>query len=410
MVAITSFSNVIVSGLNLIGGLLVAKLLLPEDLGLFNSFSIFTSYIILAQIGIPSGLSRELPFLYGKKEIDKAHGYSSAALSFSLLVGSVIVMLCLATGFYFLTQANYEYALGGLIVAITTFQAFYVTKYLKVLYRSNTEFNKLALINIIVAIVSISTVIFVYLYGFYGLGIRVFFIALFDLVLSFFWRPIKVGPKWSFANLKELFNIGAPIYFVSSVYSLWPTVQRTVILSLGGAKALGLYALANIIQNMLNTINNAISTVSFPKMSYAYGKGARFIDLMRIPMQFIKYSVAIYLLIAIVGWYLLPIIVEQVLPEYVDGIEAAQWMLIAALISVFSIFSNIYMVIKKNGDRLKAYIWGITAWGISVLVFLKHYEFDLVIFPKSLIIGYAVTYLADYYFYNKYGRTKKIAP
>ena len=47
-------------------GFFVVKWLLPEDLGLFNSFTIITGYIVLAHIGVPIGLTRELPYLLSK--------------------------------------------------------------------------------------------------------------------------------------------------------------------------------------------------------------------------------------------------------------------------------------------------------------------------------------------------------
>ena len=240
MIAITSFSSIGSSILTITSGLLVAKLMLPEELGLFNSFSIFTSYIILSQMGIPNGLAREIPFLFGKKEKTKAHQLAAVAQYFSLVLGISMLIIGFVISFYFLTKLNYEYALGSVIIGITSFQTFYITKYLKVLYRSNADFNKLAVINISISVISLISVLFVWKYGFYGLGIRVIAIAMADLFLSYFWRPIRVVPRWSYVNFKELFVVGAPIFFVSSVYGLWPTIQRTVILILGGSKALGL--------------------------------------------------------------------------------------------------------------------------------------------------------------------------
>jgi O-antigen/teichoic acid export membrane protein len=72
MILFLSFSNIIGNALNIAAGLFTAKWLLPEQLGLFNGFSVITSYIILAQLGIPSGLGRELSFYIGKGDTAKA--------------------------------------------------------------------------------------------------------------------------------------------------------------------------------------------------------------------------------------------------------------------------------------------------------------------------------------------------
>ena len=402
MIAITSFSSIGSSILTITSGLLVAKLMLPEELGLFNSFSIFTSYIILSQMGIPNGLAREIPFLFGKKEKTKAHQLAAVAQYFSLVLGISMLIIGFVISFYFLTKLNYEYALGSVIIGITSFQTFYITKYLKVLYRSNADFNKLAVINISISVISLISVLFVWKYGFYGLGIRVIAIAMADLFLSYFWRPIRVVPRWSYVNFKELFVVGAPIFFVSSVYGLWPTIQRTVILILGGAKALGLFALAIIVQNMLSLINSSISGVTFPKMSYVFGEGAKFKELIKIPAKFAVVSFVLFVVIAIVGWFLLPIVIHWLLPNYAEGIYAAQWMLIVALVSVFGVFSSVYVVIRRNMDRLKAYSSGVVVWAFFVYLQYSLYGFDLVIFPKAMVMGYMATALVDAYFYFKY--------
>lgn len=407
MVFFVSLANILAAVFGIIGGIIVARLLLPEELGLFNSFSVFTGYIILAQIGIPNGLGRELPFFLGRNDIKSVHRFASTALLFSLILGVFSIVISIIFSVYFLYNSLFEFAFGSIIIGITSFQTFYITKYLKVLYRSDAEFNKLAIIKIIVSLISLMSIFFVWKYGFYGLGVRVFLVFLIDLLISFYWRPIKVSPQWSFLTLKELFKVGAPIFFVASVYGLWPTIQRTVILSIGGVKALGLFALAIIVQNMLSTVNNSISSVSFPKMTYAYGKGIKFVELMKIPAKFIVFSFILYLLIAIIGWFLLPIVVEWLLPNYIEGVPAAKWMLVALVVSVFGIFSNVYPVIKKNMDRLKTFTFGILVWGIIVYAYYYLYGFDLKIFPIAMAFGYLSTFLFDLHFYYKYYKLEK---
>ena len=310
-------------------------------------------------------------------------------------------MFCNCCTFFFV-QGNLKLTAGAFVIGITAFQALFVTKYLKVLFRSNADFNKLAFIDVVVAVTSFISIWFVWKYGFYGLCIRAIIVALVDSTLTFFWRPIRVYPKWSTKRFIELFKIGMPIYSVASVYGLWPVFQRTVILFLGGTKALGLFTLAIIIDGTLKTVSNSISSITFPKMSYAYGQGAGFKELMNIPLKFVGINLGLNTLVLAVGWFLLPIAVAYILPNYVDGVEAAQWMFIVSLLGILSIFSNVYMVIKRNFDRLKAYIVGIVVWALVVLYYHLTIPFDLVIFPKALIAGYIATFIVDAFFYYKY--------
>lgn len=388
--------------MTMVSGFLVAKWMLPEELGYFNSFNIITSYIILIQLGIPSGLSRELPYYMGKGEQERVKEFASVANYWSQVLGIFSLVTSFIVALYFILLNDFKLGFGIMTIGLSTFEAFYVTKYLKILYRSNTDFNKLSAISLVSSIVAFAGIYWVWKYGFYGLCMRAAGVTLVNWILTYRWRPIKTKPNWSFANLKVLYKVGMPIYAVASMYGLWPTIQRTAILFMGGTKALGLYALATMVDGTLQTVTSSISSISFPKMSYAYGQGKSFIELMKIPLKFVGISFLLYLFVLAIGWPVLPWVVENLLPNYVGGIEAAQWMLIVSLISILSVFSNIYMVIKKNFDRLKAYTAGMIIWAIILFYFHYTAEFSLAIFPKALIAGYLATLLVDLYFYRNY--------
>lgn len=403
MIAFTSLSGLFGNLLVMISGLMVARWLLPEELGFFNAFTVITSYIVLIQVGIPSGLSRELPYYLGQGKYQDAEEFASVANFWGQLLGSLVLIICIVVAIYYLLlKKNLEFAAGISVIGITSFQGLYIAKYLKVLYRSNVDFNKLALIQSLTSIVSFISIYLVWKFSFYGLCLRSTIIAATDFCLTYYWRPIKVQPKWNKSRFKELLRIGMPIYSVAMIYGLWPTFQRTSILILGGKEALGLYALAVMVEGTLQTLTSSISSVSFPKMSFAYGKGANFVDLMKIPSKFVALCLILFSFISFVGWFALPPLVKFLLPNYIEGIETAQWMLLVGAVSVLSIFSNVYMVLKRNFDRLIAYVVGMLVWAVYIFVSFKISGFSLVIFAKGLLIGYIATLMIDGLFYLKY--------
>ena len=402
MVAFMSFSSLLANVLTIVSGLLIARWLLPEELGLFTSFNVLTSYIILVQLGVPSGLSRQLPFYMGSKEEEKARQTAAVANHWGLITGLACFGLSLAVAFYFLAVKNYFFAAGTFVIGISAFQGLYVTKYLKILYRSNNDFNKLSLIDIISALVSFAGIFLVWKYKFYGLCMRAAISVAVDLILAYQWRPIKVKYKWDKNYYKELMKIGFPIYWVANIYSLWPMVQRTVVVSLGGTKALGLFSLAVIVETGMKTLTNAISNISFPKMAFAWGQGASFINLLKVPLKPMIVSVIVNTVMAVAGWFLLPFFVQKLLPNYIEGTRAAQWMLWVGWLGSFSVFSNVYMVIQKNMDRLWSYIAGIAAWLLVCFVMYRIIGFNMVIFPIATLIGYLFIYLVDAVNFRRY--------
>lgn len=389
MIAFLSASNLISSALTIISGLIVAKWILPEELGTFNSFTVITGYIVLIQLGIPSGLSRELPLYLGMADKEKAYQYVSTAQFWLKYLGFAILSVSFLLSIFFV-QRSYKLAAGTLVIGLSVWQTLYVTKYLKILYRTNRDFNKMSWIKIIVAFTSFVSIVFVYLYDFYGLCIRLFAVVTVDFLITYYWRPIKVRADFSRVSFRELMNVGLPMFGVANVYDLWPLVQRTLIVSLGGTKALGLYAIASITENVMKTVSSSISNVMYPTMTSKWGAGFSVKDVLRLAAQPLMISVGLFAVLIPIGWYLLPMFVHHFLPNYVIGIEAAQWMLIVGYFGIFLVLSNIYNVLQKQRQRLIIYVSGIGVWIISVLSIYLLYGFELKIFPISMIIAYVV--------------------
>ena len=103
-----------------------------------------------------------------------------------------------------------------------------------------------------------------------------------------------------------------------------------------------------------------------------------------------------------IGWIILPYFVKIFFENYKDGTNAAQWMLVASLLSILLAYTSIYNVVKEQKDRLFAYLTGIFTWSIVVLIQYSINGFSLDIFPKGMIIGYLSIFLVTLYNINKY--------
>jgi O-antigen/teichoic acid export membrane protein len=396
MILFLSVSNVIGNALTIVSGLFVAKWLLPEELGSFNGFNIIVGYVVLAQLGIPSALNRELPYYYGKNEKAIALRYAAVAQYWQKYLGLVALIVGILAAIYFYATGKNEWAAGLLVIGFSTWQTLYVTKYLNVLYRTNRDFNKLSWIKLINAGTAFVSIIFVWLFGFYGLCLRAIIGAVVDFGFSYYWRPIKVKAEWDKLLFKNLMNLGLPMFGVANIYSLWPLVQRTLIISLGGTKSLGLFALAVMVENAMKTVSNSMSSVVYPAMASKWGEGATVREVIQLVIKPITLGFVLFAFAVPVGWWLLPIFVDSFIPNYREGVEAAQWMLLVGLLSLTNVFSNIYNVIKNQKDRLKVFISGIGMWGIMLGILFFFKGFSLMIFPQSMLAAYAAMMLLNF--------------
>lgn len=402
MIAYLSFSNLISNVITIISGLFVAKWLLPSELGFFNGFALFSSYIILLQMGVPSALGREYPLFISKNDAQKAKTIAEVSHCYQLFLSLLILFISAIIAAYFVILGDYEYASGTIVVGITSFEVLYVGKYLQILYRSHNYFNKLSLINVLTSIGGGVSIFFVWKYGFYGLCIRSCIIFLINFYFTLLWKPVRIDLKWDWVVLKELLKVGMPIFWVSNLYSMWPNIQRTFVLTFFGTNALGLYALSTIVQSSMSIITNSLSTIVFPRMVVAYGEGKSIKDILHNHTKFIFGTFFINSTFCLLGWFLLPILVELFIPNYYEGISAARWMLLVGLFDVFGVYSNIYMVINKSFDRMISFLFGIIIWICTLYILSTMNGMSLEMVPQSMLIAYISIYFINFLHYKKY--------
>lgn len=402
MIIFLSSSNLFNTILTLISGLFVAKWMLPEDLGIYSSFNIIVSYLILGQLGISNGLSRELPYLIGKNDKNDAIHTTEVAQFWLLTYAILLFVLLSLVSLYYFTKSNIINGVGFLTIAIVSFHAIYVTQYLKILYRTNSDFNKISLIKIVTSVIAFISILLVWKYKFYGLCLRAIIIAIVNFFLFWKWKPISVIPKWDKDKLKDIFKVGFPMFSVANIYGLWPIFQKTLIVLLGGPKFLGLFVLANMVQSSSKQVSASISSVLYPKMSIKWGEDKSIDSLLKI----IKKPVLIFFIILmplfLIAWYLIPYFVINFLVNYTEGIKAAQWTLVLGILSILFVYTTIYNVIKEQKDRLISFIIGILVW--LLFIFIQYYllGFSLEMFPKAMILGQLSILFMTMYNINKY--------
>jgi len=393
-------SNVI----RIISGILVARFVLPEMLGTFNGIGIIMGYLPILQLGVMNGLNRELPYCFGKGEIEKAKGYASVAQFWEVALSSVAFTVLTLIAIYYLFNSQYLYAAGFFSFGLSSIYHYYGQNYLQILFRTNHDFNKLSNIALIIAFVSLITVGLVWKWQFYGLCIRSIVLIAVEMYFLWKWKPLFVIPKWNTIRMKEIVKVGMPIFIVGIVYALWTTLQNTMVLKMGGAEQFGLFALAVMIENSMAIVEHSVSQVIYPKMAYEFGSGKGINELMKISFKPILFVFIFLIPSVLLAWYILPFAIKILLPNYMNGIEAARWTMLLILVAIWGVNNNIFNVIKKQKDFLISIIAGMVVFMVALLGLYNLKGFSLVIFPQAMLIGKMAQLIIAYLFIQNYKR------
>ena len=357
---------------------------------------LLSPYLIFLGFGVYHGLNRNYPYLIGKGEPGRALdmvGASELATKWITLLTLVV-----ATGYVILvsrrsSDPDLSVALWASIPIVCVYP---LATHYEVLYRTRDDFMRFAWIQAIGYAISVVTLVLVYEFRFYGQCVRLVAIAILNLLLRWFWRPLKSSYTGNWGDVRGLAIVGFPLLIVGYLQGIFVVADRTVVAFKLGPEAVGYYALMGIVLASMVAFPMAIAQVVLPRASANYGATGRPHDLRRWVWALVLPSLAVLIPVAIIGWWLLPLLVAWLLPKYIPGIDAARLGLIAGAISVPGI-SAIFLVLQRNKCYIVALITAtLMIWIFSLLALSQGGDLVTVawirVVATAALSGFAISY------------------
>jgi O-antigen/teichoic acid export membrane protein len=396
LAGILAGGNVLASALRMAGGILQARFVGPAVLGLFSSLGLVMAYAPFLELGILNGLNRELPYYVGKGEHQRVRELAAAAQAWALMLSAVVCIGLLALAAWSLVHGDLQVAVGWATYALLVFFLFYSTRYLQVTYRTGHDFARLAMVNVVQNAVALVLVVLVAVLSFYGLCLRALISGAIGAMILHYWRPVRVGPKWSFAQWKHLLIIGLPIFGVGQVYAWWGAgLDQTLVRGFMGNDNLGLYQMVVTTVVTMELLPLSVSQVVYPRMAEQFGRTGRFDGLVRMTIKPMLLTAAVMALGIAAAWWLIEPATRIIVPKYVDAVPAMRWGLLVPFVSSFNPINNIFNVVRRQGLYLAAIVVGMGVY-FATLLWLVRGQAALTAFPQAMLVG-RVAYMAACY-------------
>ena len=237
-----TISSMAYSAIQMLFGLVVLRWISPDEMGLWNGVTIIAPYVSFLQLGLFVALNRELPFLIGKGDRERAiKQVKTAALHANVVSVIILVVTSLALLYFYFKDEKVLYLWVmfsfGLSIALKVIQNF-----LMVTFRSSNDFKKLGHIYIGIIPIYLLSILLVYFYTFKGFLAHQIIVP-FTLVLTLFiYRPYKEKPHFFKSSFKELLKTGIPFFSLNYFYSIAPSFKKIILLKYIGITALGLFS------------------------------------------------------------------------------------------------------------------------------------------------------------------------
>jgi hypothetical protein len=340
--------------------IVILRWIAPADMGLWLSLLLIQTYSAFVQLGMFSGLNRELPFCMGAGDDKSAKELAGTAQSVAI-AGAVVLALSALPPLLFVHQ-NARASYGAAVVFLCAAEAVYQT-YLSVTYRADRAFQKLAWLTLFQACMVIVTLPLVYFFGFAGLVGRYAIITTSSVALNHVCRPIRVSSRFVWRAALTLLKVGVPAYACSYILTVADTFPQVALLSGSGVKLVGLFTPVGATITLMQMIPTAIAQYVYPQMSYRLGQTGDPKTLWPIAC---KTSFGLMVLLSPllpIGMVAIPWLIGKFFPDYVASAGAVKFglmsgMFLGASISINALYS------------LKAWFWvGVYATGRVVSIY-----------------------------------------
>lgn len=371
--AIQKYSTMLIS---LMSGIILARLLMPEDYGAIGMLVIFMS---LAEVFIDAGFGSALIQKRNPTQIDYSTVfYFNIVMSLSLY-GILFMSAPSIADFYRMPILCKVLRVQGLILFIYAFNVIQRNQ-----IRKNLKFKKLSKVTITTSIISlIVTVAMAYLgYGVWSLVVQNFITAFIPCI--YFWVTMNWRPTWeySWASFKELFSFGFYM-FLTHLFTTFS--QRITGLLIGrwfNPATMGYYTKASTTSKHLTlSISGVMIQTTYPLYASVQDDTERLINMVkRITSTLAYLTVPILSLLILIAE---PLIVLLYSDRWLESVPYFQILCIGGMAGCLQSVnqqtiaaigkSKVFFVwsIIKNSMGIVLQVAGLVIWGMWGLLIGK---------------------------------------
>ncbi len=388
---------------SLLTGILLARLLGPEDRGIYALIILNITFLSLI---INFGTTESIIFFIGKNKHNISKNFSSIFL-FTLFLSFVPIIFFSISGdkfnflFYGVDKAVIIYATLSIIPLTINTQIRHYFLGLKMI----NNYNILVFTEVFIGLLNLIVLFYFNIFSLTNVVICFFLMHLISSLFHFYFFNFKHLSlyKFSFHHLIDNLKLGAK-YFLIGQSGFWQNrLLLLFIASFLGNKSVGLFTVAMSFSNFLLQIPNQISLILYPYISnFKNENDSNELTYKTVSLTFIFISIISFFIIILMK----PIINILYGYDYLEMYQVARILIISSLFSsVSSILLNYFGGIGKPNYNLIYSICNILILIIFSIFLIKY--FDLIGASITRFISIFIPFIVLIYFAKNNLKIKK---
>jgi O-antigen/teichoic acid export membrane protein len=329
---IGSYTNasIITQVITLAAALLTRKFLGPAQMGVWSLLQVVLMISPFLALGVNQSVSRQLPYLLARGESLKVDQMKNHIFSFAMLSAAMLSVGILVFAFVCKERLPAEVFGGLLLLSVIVMLQRLNNVHISFLrgYRLFSIASRQMMFSAVVNVVLVAAL--AYRFKIYGFMWAIALSLVFNIFYIRFHHNLRFHWDLAVKEIKSLIKYGFPLVISAFIYTLFLTVDRVMISSFLGFHALGLYSMAFLAYGLVRGIPNAVGVVLIPYFHDAHGRSRNPSQLKgHVELAASAFSALMPLLCG-AAFFLSPLVINMVLPEFEGGTSALQFLVLAA--------------------------------------------------------------------------------
>lgn len=380
----------------LIIGLVIAKFIPPEDLGLWTTLNLAVTYTSFMQAGLISGLNRELPYTLGQGNKKEAQNLAGTVQSITLIT-TILIFLAGILLFVFYQFNNDKIKYGLLSITIFIISLFF-QNYFTSTYRSNNSFISLSKIQVTNAILNLLSLVLIIYFAYYGLILKSAIVSVLYTIHLYIARPISIRFTINKNYLIKIMKTGLPIWGLAYIESLASTMDKILLLKFSDLSSVGIYSFAFYGYSLFLVLSVTIAKYISPKLSFIYGMNNDKKQLWGYFKKITLLTILIQLPLALIAFLVMPYFTYSFFPQYIESIRAMQILVCAGMFKGSIIGVNVLISIKAFKYLSFYQITYSLLLLISPFVGIQIFENPIIGVSFGILFANILNFISGYYF------------
>lgn len=326
-------------------GIVNAKFLGPELLGILGNLMLILGYCSYANLGIIHSMNREYVLAKENSE-DESRVVLNTTFTSLVILSILFIILSVFSIFIYRNTFGLHLALIFIIAIFEQFRNYFINY-----FRLIDNYNMINLIEVIYSVIAlILTFTLINAFKIYGVLLAMLICGLIILIIGII-KSRNIKLRIEITTFKNLISIGIPLLIYNLGFYILTTIDRWIIIKYFTNVDLGYYTFANNMVSATLVFITSMLFLIYPKLIKNFNEYVNK-NITKVVNEYTRLLEVVCAIFFTIGVIIFKPFIDIFLNKYIGSIEIYMILLLSVILNTLSYFANCYIVSNRKQKYL----------------------------------------------------------